>query len=66
VYQLIGTTELDSDQRREDVTRIWSFTTPLWNVRYVRFQIEGTKHLPDWHSSAGGPSWVFVDEIVVR
>jgi hypothetical protein len=35
-------------------------------VHYVRFFIEGTKHLPDWHASAGGLSWVFVDEIVVR
>ena len=35
-------------------------------VRYVRFRIEGTRRLPDWHASAGGLSWVFVDEIVVR
>ena len=65
-YQPIGTTELDSDQRREDVVRTWTFTTSLANIRYVRFQVEGTKRLPDWHPSAGGLSWVFVDEIVVR
>jgi hypothetical protein len=35
-------------------------------VRYVRFRVEGTKRLPAWHTSAGGLSWVFVDEIVVR
>jgi hypothetical protein len=35
-------------------------------VRFVRFRIEGTKHLPPWHASAGGLSWVFIDEIVVR
>ena len=65
-FQPIGTTELDGDQRREDVTRTWTWTTALGNVRYVRFQVEGTKRLPDWHPSAGGLSWVFVDEIVVR
>ncbi|MGD0781338.1 MAG: DUF4838 domain-containing protein [Candidatus Aminicenantales bacterium] len=65
-YQPIGTTELDDDQRREDATRTWTFTTALGNVRYVRFQVEATKRLPDWHSSAGGASWVFIDEIVVR
>jgi hypothetical protein len=65
-YQPIGTSELDGDQRREDVTRTWTWTTALANVRYVRFQVEGTKRLPDWHPSAGGESWVFVDEIVVR
>ena len=35
-------------------------------VRFVRFHVEGTHQLPDWHPSAGGTSWVFVDEIVVR
>ena len=65
-FQPIGTTELDGDQRREDVTRTWTWTTALVNVCYVRFQVEGTKRLPDWHPSAGGLSWVFVDEIVVR
>jgi hypothetical protein len=44
----------------------------VWNgptarpVRYLRFRIEGTKHFPDWHVSAGGPSKVFVDEIAAR
>ncbi len=65
-FQPIGTTELDSDQSREDAIRTWTWTTALWSVRYVRFQVEGTKRLPDWHASAGGASWVFVDEIVVR
>ena len=35
-------------------------------IRFVRFRVEGTKRLPDWHASAGGLSWVFIDEIVVR
>jgi hypothetical protein len=65
-YQPIGSSELDGDQRREEVTRTWTWTTALANVRYVRFQVEGTQRLPDWHPSAGGASWVFVDEIVVR
>ena len=65
-YQPVGATELDGDQRREDVTRTWTWTTALANVRYVRFEVQGTKRLPDWHPSAGGASWVFVDEFVVR
>jgi hypothetical protein len=35
-------------------------------IRYVRFRVEGPKRLPAWHASAGGLSWVFIDEIVVR
>ena len=46
--------------------RTWPIRASLAAVRYVRFRIEGTKRLPDWHASAGGLSWVFVDEIVVR
>jgi hypothetical protein len=65
-FQPIGAMELDGDQRREDVTRTWTWTTGLSGVRFVRFQVEGSKTLPVWHPSAGGASWVFVDEIVVR
>jgi hypothetical protein len=38
----------------------------LAGVRFIRFRVEGAKRLPDWHASAGGLSWVFVDEIVIR
>ena len=31
-----------------------------------KFEVKGTIHLFDWHPSAGGDSWVFIDEIVVR
>jgi hypothetical protein len=65
-FQPIGVIELDGDQRHEDVTRTWTWANGLSGVRYIRFLVEGTKRLPDWHPSAGGASWVFVDEIVVR
>lgn len=57
---------VEGDQRKEDVTRTFTFGPALQNVRFIRFHVEGTKMLPDWHPSAGGMSWVFVDEIVVR
>ena len=50
-------------------------TRPAANVQIMLCTIElnrslpiaeGTKQLPDWHPSAGGASWVFVDEIVAR
>ncbi|MBE0648183.1 MAG: DUF4838 domain-containing protein [Bacteroidales bacterium] len=35
-------------------------------IQYIRFQVSGLLKNPDWHPSAGGACWVFVDEIVVR
>ena len=71
-FREAGTRALPGDHRDEDLVRDFSWTEDmaapgmLASVRYVRFRIEGTKRLPDWHASAGGLSWVFVDEIVVR
>jgi len=65
-FQEIQTLAVDGDQRTENVVRTFGFTWAMPLVRYVRFHVEGTKQLPAWHPSAGGTSWVFVDEIVVR
>ncbi len=72
-FHEVGEIEIGGDHRSEDVTRSFTWMVaesgdalPFSGVRFVRFRIEGTKRLPDWHPSAGGASWVFVDEIVVR
>jgi len=71
-FREIGAKVLAGDHRDEDVVRTFSWTDDmaapgaLADIRYVRFHVEGTKRLPAWHASAGGLSWVFVDEIVVR
>jgi len=54
------------DQHKEEVNRLFTFKAPETPFRYVKFDVEGTQRLFDWHPSAGGGSWVFVDEIVVR
>ena len=61
-----GTTEIKGLQQKEEITRNYVFTGDYANKRYVRFYISGTKKLPSWHPSAGGLSWVFIDEIVVK
>jgi hypothetical protein len=61
-----GTLTVEGDQKKEEVTRTFIFTQNLKDTRYVRFEVEVTKKLPGWHPSAGGDSWVFVDEIVVE
>lgn len=57
---------VDGDQRQAAVNQTFTFDPPARPIRYVKFEVEGTIRLFDWHPSAGGTSWVFVDEIVVR
>ncbi len=72
-FRDIGEIEMRGDHRDEEVVRPFAWKAgelvkpeDFEGVRFVRFRIEGTKRLPEWHPSAGGASWVFVDEIVVR
>lgn len=64
-YELIEVQTLEGDQQHEEVNKLFSFKPGNKKYRFVKFYIEGTKRLFDWHPSAGGGSWVFVDEIVV-
>ncbi len=65
-YDAIGKQFVEGDQRTEPVTRTFIFTASKQAIRFIRFDIQGTKANPRWHPSAGGKSWVFMDEIVVR
>jgi hypothetical protein len=71
-FREVGTTTRVGNHQDEDAVRAFSWTEAadgpgaFGPFRFVRFRVEGTKRLPDWHVSAGGLSWVFVDEIVVR
>ena len=71
-FSEVGAVSLASGHRDEEPIRAFTWgpdaagTGPFSAVRFVRFRVEGTKQLPEWHASAGGLSWVFVDEIVVR
>ncbi len=53
-------------QETDEVNRLYSFKAPTTSIRFVKFDVIGTHKLFDWHPSAGGTSWVFVDEIVVK
>jgi len=65
-FNSLDINQLHGDQSDEPVTRTHFFTLPDTPIRYIRFHIKGTHANPGWHPSAGGKSWVFVDEIVVR
>jgi hypothetical protein len=65
-FKQIGNIEVKGDQQKEEVTKTYSFNPGGEPVRYIRITVKGTKALPKWHPSAGGASWVFIDEIVVK
>ena len=65
-FELIGTQKYEDDQMKAEVSKIWSFPVSGRSFRWVKFEVQGTLQLYDWHPSAGGKSWVFVDELVVR
>ncbi len=65
-YTPAGIQVVEGDQRAEKLIRTYAFHWTQDGVRYVKFRVEGTVHLPAWHPGAGAPSWVFLDEIVVR
>lgn len=65
-YHPLGKEIVGFDQRTEQTIRSYQFLTAKKPVRFVRFDVIGTKHNPAWHPSAGGDSWVFLDEVIVR
>ncbi len=65
-WENIGNIEVSCTQQKEEVTRNYLFKGDFRNRQFIRFEITGTKNLPSWHPSAGGLSWVFLDEIVVK
>jgi len=60
-----GAQNVEGDQRNEPVIRTFMFRPGNAQARYIRFDVTGLLKNPDWHPSAGGGCWVFVDEIVV-
>ena len=47
---------------------IFEYSVTLKNIksRYVRVKGENINECPDFHPGAGGVSWVFVDEIIIK
>jgi hypothetical protein len=66
LYRSIGQLEVDNNDKIDEVTRNFCFSTPLGKVRYIKFKMDCTKTLPLWQSADGDKSWAFLDEIIVR
>ncbi len=66
-----GKEALVSDHKNEPKLHHFSFPNPLGpyehgKYRYVLFRVTSAKKLPRWHASAGGSTWVFMDEVIIR
>lgn len=65
-WKTAGVQKTAGDQKQENVSREFVFTGNFNATKFIRFSVKGTHKLPDWHPSAGGASWVFVDEIIAE
>jgi hypothetical protein len=65
-YISIGTQNVKGEQQREIPIRTYLFDANGEAYRYVKFTVNGTMKLPNWHPSAGEASWFFLDEITVK
>jgi predicted alpha-1,2-mannosidase len=66
-WQEVGRVGHQVPEREEGVFRR-DFTVSLdgLEIRAVRLYAEGYGPLPEWHLGAGGPSFIFVDELIVE
>ncbi|MDR3689113.1 MAG: DUF4838 domain-containing protein [Fimbriimonas sp.] len=65
-FEPVGTETFEGDARHLPIIHTFKYQWNRTGVRYVKLHVQGTLHLPEWHSAAGGQSWVFLDEIAVR
>ena len=66
-----GSETLDPIHSNEPKLHHFLFPNPIGpyehgKYRYVMFRVTNAKKLPKWHSSAGGSTWVFLDEVIIR
>ena len=66
-----GAESLDHMHQNEPKIHTFSFPNPHGpyehgKYRYVMFRVTSAKKLPQWHASAGGSTWVFLDDVVIR
>ena len=54
------------DNEYGSFTQDYEITLDGQNIRYVQVKAQNYGICPDWHSGAGGTTWLFVDEIVVK
>lgn len=67
-WVLIGEVSADLDVRSPNVEVIDLRLNldKTQSFRYVKFLTSSLVDCPDWHHGAGGPAWIFTDELIVK
>ena len=68
IYTKIGTVGNDeplSKTSKINAIKYFELTFPKVNAKFVKIKADNMNNAPYWHHSAGLPSWIFVDEIII-
>ena len=56
----------NTDLSKEPGIKNFQFQYSNAKARYVKFSVSASLVLPAWHTYSGNPSWLFIDEVVVK
>ena len=66
-FKSIGKTERKTDVKSTQILREEFMLNPKnIKTRYLKLHAKNVGTCPSWHQGAGGPAWVFADEVVVN
>jgi len=66
-YNSLGQIKNDVPQDQGGVIiREFEFKPPVDKVRYIKVFAKNIEKCPEWHLGSGNPSWIFIDEIVIK
>ena len=55
-----------SDNLEGTFTKDFTFNKYPVYARYIKVKAENYGVCPDWHLGAGGKTWLFVDELIIK
>lgn len=56
----------DKTNRSKKLVKRIAFTIPKITSKYFKIKVKSVETCPSWHSAAGQPAWLFIDEITFR
>ena len=65
-FELLHESYPNNDFNFEQNIFTYTVQTEKIRSRYVRIKAENIKKCPEYHPGAGGPSWIFSDEIIIN
>ena len=65
-WELVGSLDNDIDKHKSPITHDFTVKMKPKRVKYVKIVAENAGPCPAWHLGAGGDTWMFADEIVLK